>query len=284
MKFLKLLSKCSPKYLFIIWVLLYSPVLFSQQESKLPQTDFNRLYLDLNKATDDHKIFVEQIAPFIKEESVEFHIPKIVPGTYVINNFGRFISDLKAVDIVGNELNVQQLDTNRWKITNAMNLYKVTFWVEDTYHSNKKPVVFEPTGSCIERNKVFVLNNYCFFGYFLGYRDLPYELNVAKLPGFYGATSLTRSFTDELKDVYNAGSYFELHDNPILYTIPDTATVMVNNAKVLLSIYSPNNVIDASYMVSHTKELFEAQGKYLGGDLPTERYSILVYLFKGASK
>lgn len=284
MKLPGIVSNSFFRFLFTFWLLFHASVSVSQDASNLQQTEYNRLYLDLNKATDDHKIFVEQIAPFIKEETAEFHLPKFVPGTYTINNFGRFLSDLRAYDISGNELNVEQLDTNRWKINNAGKLYKVTYWVEDTYHSNKKPVVFEPTGSCIEKNKVFVINNYCFFGYFPGYKDLPYELNVTKLPGFFGATSMTRSFSDDSKDIFNAGSYFELHDNPILYSIPDTATVMVNNTRVLLSIYSPNKIVNASYMISHTKGLFEAQGKYLGGELPADRYSILVYLFKGSSK
>lgn len=246
--------------------------------------DKTSVLIDLTKATPDHKLFIEQYAPKIESETVEFHIPKIVPGTYTVNNFGRFISELKAVSISGTELNVNRIDTNRWSIENARELLKITFWVQDTYHSNSKPVVFEPTGLCIVKDKVFVLNNYCTTGYFLGYKDMPFELTVTKPQDFYGATSLNRLSTSESTDIYSAKNYFELHDNPIMYTVPDTASVMVNNTNVMLSIYSPGKQVTASYLIDHTRELFEAQGKYLGGTLPADKYTILLYMFTGASK
>lgn len=246
--------------------------------------DKTSVLIDLTKATPDHKLFVEQYAPKIESETVEFHIPKIVPGTYTINNFGRFISDFKAFTSEGNELAVTRLDTNRWSIDNSRELHKISFWVQDTYHSNSKPVVFEPTGLCIIKDKVFVLNNYCTSGYFQGYKDIPFELTITKPPQFYGATSLNRLSTSESTDIYSAKNYFELHDNPIMYTIPDTASVMVNNTNVMLSIYSPGKQVTASYLIDHTKELFEAQGKYLGGTLPADKYTILLYMFTGASK
>jgi predicted metalloprotease with PDZ domain len=254
---------------------------FTLQSNSQEQTNAS---IDLTKATGNHKVYVEVEAPKINEESVEYHFPKMVPGTYAIYNFGRFISDFTATDVSGNKLAVEKLDTNRWKIDGADKLVKVGYWVEDTYHSNSKPAVFEPVGSCIDSGKVFVLNNFCFVGYFNGYKELPFTLSVTKPLGFYGSTSLPLMETSESIDIYRAKNYFELHDNPILYCVPDTAGVMVNNAFVLISIYSPNNKVDASYLRSHTEKLFEAQGKYLGGTLPADRYSILLYMFSGSSK
>jgi predicted metalloprotease with PDZ domain len=274
------LVKTSNIFLILIVLVLFRGT-YSQDIEALDQT---MAFIDLNKATGDHKIYVEEIAPHINGQTVEFHFPKIVPGTYAIYNFGRFISDLKAYDKSGKLLDVERIDTNRWKINNAAELNKVGFWVEDTYHSNSKPAVFEPVGSCIDSGKVFVLNNFCFVGYFDGYKELPFTLSVTKPPGFYGATSLPVVSSNDDKDIYRAKNYFELHDNPILYAIPDTASVMVNNTKVLLAIYSPTSKVEAKYLISHTEKLFEAEGKYLGGTLPTDKYSILVYLYTGRSK
>ncbi|MCI0449467.1 MAG: peptidase M61, partial [Chlorobi bacterium] len=275
-------SKRTSIIIFAVFFLTKS--LFSQEIINLSPENRYFYSIDLNKATGDHRILVELTVPEMSEELVEFHFPKIVPGTYAIYNFGRFISDLKAFDSEGNLLAAEKLDTNRWKISSGGNLHKVSFWVSDTYHSNVKPAVFEPVGSCIDSGKVFVLNNYCLFGYFNGYKEIPFTISVTKPLGFYGTTSLPLVQTDENNDVYTAKNYFELHDNPILYTIPDTASAMVVNTKVMLSVYSPNKKVNASYLIKHTKELFEAQGKYLGGTLPAERYSILVYMYTGASK
>jgi predicted metalloprotease with PDZ domain len=241
-------------------------------------------YIDLNKATGDHKLYVEVMAPGISEETTEYHFPKMVPGTYAIYNFGRFISGFKAYDVNKNELKTEQLDTNIWKIYDAPKLSSVSYIVEDTYHSDNMPTVFEPVGACIDSGKVFVMNNYCFVGFFKGFQNTPFTLSVDKPRGFYGSTSLSLVNSSEKTDIYSAKNYFELHDNPILYCIPDTASVMINNTHVLLSIYSPGNKVDASYLREQTTQLFEAQGKYLGGTLPTDRYSILVYLYQGTSK
>lgn len=270
-------SKCPKALIFLIFNIILAAITLQAEAQTIAK-------IDLTKATGDHRIKVELIPPEMNSETVELHFPKIVPGTYVVNNFGRFISDVRSFDENGSLLAVERLDTNRWLLLNAGKIKKVTYWVEDTYHSDKTPAVFEPVGLCIDSAKVFVLNNFCYVGYFDGFKDLPFELNVTKPLGFYGATSLNLISTDEHSDRYSAENYFELHDNPIMYSVPDTATVMVNNTRVLLSGYSAKNKNISSYLISHTRELFEAQGKYLGGKLPADRYSILMYMFEGTSK
>ncbi len=271
----------NPLIIFAIFISLSGNYLYSQDNNNTPDISSNSrtiALIDLTKATGEHKLKVEVEPPQIKSSTIKYFMPKIVPGTYTINNFGRFVTEMKAFDHNGNELSVNRLDTNTWEISNADNLKNISYWVEDTYHSESKPVVFEPTGLCIDSGKVFMLNNFCLVGYFDGFKDMPYTLSITKPQGFYGATSMPLGETLNDKDYYYPKNYFDLHDNPMMYTIPDTASVMVNNTKILLSIYSPNKKVNAPYLVEHTRELFEAQGKYLGGELPTEKYSILVYL------
>ena len=236
------------------------------------------VFIDLTKATGDHKVRVEVRPPAIVSSVIKYYMPKIVPGTYTINNFGRFISDFKAIGKDGSELIVNRLDTSTWEINNAQALDKIVYTAEDTYNSTSLPVVFEPSGTCIDPGKVFMLNSFTMIGYFEGFRDMPFDLNITKPSGFYGATSMPLLSTSENTDTYNPGNYFQLHDNPIMYSIPDTASVMVQKTKVLLSIYSPNKKVNAQYMIEKAATLFEAQGKYLGGELPTDRYTVLIYL------
>jgi predicted metalloprotease with PDZ domain len=267
--------------ILVVFCLSFTFKSYSQIESETPGKTLARF--DLTKATSDHRLQVEVEPPRITSQTVRYYMPKIVPGTYTINNFGRFVHDMKAYDVTGGELNVTRIDTNSWEISDAQILKRITYWVEDTYHSASKPVVFEPTGTCIDSAKVFMLNNFTLVGYFEGFKDMPYTISITKPEGFYGATSMPLESSAGNIDVYKPENYFELHDNPIMYTIPDTASVMVNNTQILLSLYSPNKKVNASYLIEHTKELFEAQGEYLGGDLPANKYSILVYLFEGSS-
>ena len=42
--------------------------------------------------------------PNIQKDSAEFHLPKIVPGTYRISDFGKFVHTFDAFDHLGNPL------------------------------------------------------------------------------------------------------------------------------------------------------------------------------------
>ena len=239
------------------------------------------VYVDLTNASGNHSMKIEVEPPIIKSETIRYYMPKIVPGTYSINNYGRFISDLKAYDAEGNELKVNREDTCVWLIESADKLKKITYFVKDTYHNQEPPILFEPTGLCIDSAKVFVLNNYCYTGYFDGYKDHPYTVTVTKPQGFYGSTTLPLVSTEFKTDIYRANNYFQLHDNPMMYCLPDTSSIMVNNARIMISVFSPNGKVTSEYLKAKTRELFEAQVKYLGGSLPTDKYTILVYLSEG---
>jgi len=88
--------------------------------------------IDLNNVVDD-KVNVVVDPQKIKENTVVYQIPAIVPGTYAISDYGKFISDFNAYDYNGNEMAVVKVDTNSWKIDNATKMDKISYWVEDTF-------------------------------------------------------------------------------------------------------------------------------------------------------
>ena len=88
--------------------------------------------IDLNNVKDD-KVMVTISAPTITSDEIVYHLPKIIPGTYSEDDYGKFIDNLKAVDKEGKSVEVNKLDINSWTIKNAKNLSKITYWVNDTY-------------------------------------------------------------------------------------------------------------------------------------------------------
>ena len=56
--------------------------------------------VDLTEVKDD-KLFVELKTPQISKDEIVFYLPKIIPGTYAIADYGRYVSDLKAFDKKG---------------------------------------------------------------------------------------------------------------------------------------------------------------------------------------
>ena len=70
----------------------------------------------MNKVTDD-RLRVTLDAPDmskVKACKLKYFIPKIVPGTYALYDFGKFVYDFKALDKNGKELKVKQEDKNTW--------------------------------------------------------------------------------------------------------------------------------------------------------------------------
>jgi len=144
--------------------------------------------IDLKNVVKDRVKVVIHL-PETNLDSIEFRIPKIVPGTYKVYDFGRFIHDFKAFDTGGNMLEVNQITPNRRLIKNAQNLKKVTYWVEDTYDTEQPNIVFEPAGTNIEEGKNFIINHYGFVGYLQGFKDLPYTVQFDYPKGLFGASA-----------------------------------------------------------------------------------------------
>lgn len=234
--------------------------------------------VDLTACKDD-KLTVELIVPEIKTKEIIYRIPKMVPGTYEIYNFGRFLSDFKALDIGGNELTAERLDKNSWKISDADKLQKITYKVEDSWDSSEKEsFVFEPAGSNFEENKNFVLNTHCLFGYIDGMIRVPYQVNIKHPATFYGACSLTDVSYSNNIDTYRVSDYMQLQDAPMMYCIPDTTVLNIGGATILISVYSPNKATTSKFIAENIKEILIAQEAYLGGTLPIKKYAYLIYL------
>lgn len=259
------------KYILFLFLFLSSE-LFSQ-----PVQDENyRFFVDLNNA-DYNQLEVELITPVINSEKAEYKFPAMVPGTYKVYNFGRFVSNLKAFDASGNELPVENKDINTWEISGADKMYKITYRVRETFGDTSGESVFEPVGTCIEKDSVFVFNNHGFFGYLNGYLENDYIISFKKPEGFYGSTSLDPVSRDDKEEIFTAEDYQYLVDNPVMFNVPDTVHINFDEIKVLVSVYSPGKGLKASDLSDKLRELLIAIRNYLGGKLPADKYSFLYF-------
>lgn len=250
--------------------------------SAFSQNDAYHFYIDLNKINND-LLQVSLKTPTINKDKIIYNIPKIVPGTYEIYDFGQYTMDFEAFDKEGKSLSVNQLDENRWEISNAQTLDKVSYWVEDTWDAEVKQFVFEPGGTNIEENENIVLNNHGFFGYFDGMKNKKYELNITRPADFYGSTGLTTGITNGNTDQFTTENYMDLVDAPIMYNKPDTVFIKVGGADILISVYSKNKAATAKELSQDIRAILEAQKEYLGGKLPIKKYAFIIYLYEGQS-
>lgn len=232
--------------------------------------------VDLNHVVND-RVQVTLSVPRVNDKTVHFHLPKIIPGTYAEYDFGRLVHDFQAMDESGNVLPVSHPDVNSWTIKRAGKLKTITYWVDDTYDLTEGKAVAGMSGTNIEEGKHFLLNGHGFFGYFDGYYHLPVQIDVIRPASFYGSSAYSHVAISGNRDRYRAPNYAYVVDMPIMYCQPDTATVQIGQTDVLISVYSPNGLVDASFLKQAYGQLLESQAAYLGGRLPVERYAFLMY-------
>lgn len=241
-----------------------------------------KVAIDLNQVKED-KVMVTITPPSFTSPEVVFHIPKTVPGTYSSDNYGKLIDDLKALDKTGNELTVTKTDDNSWKISNAKTLAKVTYWVNDTYDTETgrgfgKDEIFSPAGTNIDEGKNFMLNNHGFIGYFNDKLEIPYNVTITHPATLFGSTSLVDLNKSDTVDHFVTKRYFELVDNPIMYSKPDYVTFTVDGMEILFSVYSPNGEHTAQSLLADLEKTMRAQKAFLGPINNNKKYTVLLYL------
>ena len=173
--------------------------------------------LDLRKVENDQlSVKVDPLTSF--EGEVIFYLPKIIPGTYEISDFGRFVSNLVAYDYNDKKLYVEQLTTNSWRIPNGKKLNSLIYNVDDSFDGNIGSDIYPMGGTKIERDSVFLLNLHGFIGYFEGGKEWPYQLQIESPAYLKPYTAMEVQLNSPTKDIFNAKRYFNVIDEPILYT------------------------------------------------------------------
>ncbi|HYD90716.1 MAG TPA: peptidase M61, partial [Flavobacterium sp.] len=236
--------------------------------------------IDLKDVKDD-KVMVTVTPPALDTETTTFFIPKIVPGTYSDDNYGKYIEGFKAFDKKGKELTVAKADDNSWRIENAKKLAKVSYLVNDTYDIETTHEIFSPSGTNIKANENFVLNTHGFVGYFDGKGEMPYKVTISHPATLWGATSMVDTDASAETDVFMSPRYADLVDHPIMYSKPDYTTFRVDDMDILISVYSPTGALTAKDITPEMETMMRAQKKFLGPINSTKKYAILLYLTTG---
>ncbi len=257
----------------ILRTLLFSAVvLLVIADALSAQQNPVKVLLDLKGCKND-QVHVSVFSPEMKGERFRYIMPRSVPGTYSKDDYGRFVVNPKAYDRSGAELAVRR---DSGDILIDAKVARLEYWVNDTWDDPEAVNVFQPTGSNIQKDTNFAINTHAFIGYYEGYEMLPYEVQVLKPKGFYGATSLDRLELNDTTDILSAKSYPHLVDNPVMYCVPDTFSFMQNNMNVMIAVYSPNKKVLASQVAEDLLPLSGALGSFFG-IMPVTRYTFIFY-------
>lgn len=252
----------------------------STQRSVITESaSFNNKYsLDLTNFEND-QLRVKVDVSYLGKDTVVFCFPKIVPGIYGAMDFGQYIQDLQATDINGNSLKTVKTDINCWQILDAKKLTRIEYEVDDTWEEfnfEMEPGFYKSAASTFQE-EAFIINPNCLFGYFKGFENTTIDLYIKRPQGFYGATSLNKTINEGNTDHFKTKNYHELVDNPIMYSLPDTTLIKLPNIDVEIACYSTSQEKISSEIAQYIQPLLEKQTEYLGGKLPVNKYTFILY-------
>ncbi|MBU1100909.1 MAG: hypothetical protein KKA84_10955 [Bacteroidetes bacterium] len=249
---------------YLLFLLLISYVHFAQTPTVITYD------VDLTNYLDD--LFHVTVYPVsLSAENNMYHFPANVPGTYGRENFGRFVHDLKALDVNGNEILTEKVSDNSWLLNEPEKIFKLTYNVEDTYDSEVDGGNVMPmSGTGIDSNYV-VLNTHGVAGYFEGQQFEPLQIKVE----YKSEWTLGTSLEEGSNGYFIADNYNELVDNPILIGELTHSTFMVNQVEVNIYVYSTNEGINAAKLAEVSNDVLQASEEFIGYS-PVAKYSFLM--------
>lgn len=264
------------RHTFILSAFIFATFSLGAQFQPAQSFDTYNVFINLSEPS-EMGLQIEVVPPLnsLEGDSVVYEMARVIPGTYSVSDFGQFVHNPKAFDHNGKALDLVQLGVNRWYIEDGGELYKLSYTVSETF-SNEDADIFEPSGTTF-RDSVSLLNLFAMVGYMQNYGHHPYRLTVQKPREFYGAGNLVAEIRSVDRDVFHADDYFFLHDNPILYARPDTASVVVDDTRIHLAVYSGAGFNSAEDILPDITDLFQATSDYFDGSLPVDDYYILLF-------
>ena len=234
-------------------------------------------YIDLNMVENDQLVVSLDPGPFPKGE-VTFYMPSVIPGTYEYTDFGRFVSNLQAFDKNDQPLEVVKEGENSWKIAEGKRLDRITYLVDDTFDSEQGTKIYPMGGTKIEKDEVFLLNLHGFVGYFKGGKEWSYRVTIDSPADLVPFSSMEQISHTPTKDIFLAGRYFNIIDDPIMYTKDDSISFSLEDIEVSLAVHSPTGVHKAEDFKETLVAMMEAQKRFLGDANNTKSYDILLML------
>ena len=193
--------------------------------------------VDLNEVEND-RVYVHLHCPGLNQDTVIFHFPKTIPGTYKELDYGEMIQSIEPKDHEGNLLPYEKIGKNIFQITQARDLTMIHYWIDDTWdHPKTMRRIWAMGGTNIEEGENFVINASGWFGFFDSLELVPIQVSLVQPEGMRSFSALPMETEFENTVVFNARDYHHLIDCPIMISEPDTATFMVANTKVFIETH-----------------------------------------------
>ena len=246
-------------------ILLLSLNLFAQNNTHVYE-------VDLTKNNDAFNVTLS-VTGLSNQDSI-YSFVSYAPGVHQPLDFGRFIKLFKAYDANGNELIVNKISINDFKILEPIKVSKIVYEIDDSFDMNTEYHPIYPMSGTGINDDYIVINPHGVFGYFRNLKNNPIKL-LLKLNG---TPKIGTALDLETDGYYHIKSFYELTDSPILIGENlSYASTTVDEIKVEAYVYSPSGEITGQMVLEQASDILNAAKNYIGYS-PVDRYTFLMYL------
>ena len=244
-------------------------VIFLSQSSILIAQ--HKYYIDLNDIADD-QFKVTLIPDGLGADNSIYQFASIAPGTYQLMDIGRFVRSFKALDSEGNELDVKQISTNQWQLSEPAKTVKIQYSIAETWDTPVDDhVVYNMSGTSLEEDHAFI-NHHCVVGYFHGMQSEELWIKLDHPEEWITGTPLTKNS----EGYYTAPTYDFIVDSPLITGRLTSASIDVEGTQVDVFTYSKTDMIKSEDILMDLEDILFAASKFTKG-LPVKRYVFLYH-------
>jgi predicted metalloprotease with PDZ domain len=237
-----------------------------------PQITFD---IDVTNPTDD-LFHVSVATKNLSAENNIYNFASTAPGTYSILDFGRFVKSFKAFDKNGDEIPVEQISTNKWRIADPGRLSLLRYDIEDSFDAHVSENRVAPmSGSGIDSNYA-AFNTFGVLGYFQGLQSTPVRMKVHARSDWVTGTALDV----DNEGYYTAETFDRLADSPVLTGKLSFARTKVNDINVDVYVYAVDTALSAQKVLTLANDVLQSAGGFIGYS-PVPYYKFLFVLLDG---
>ena len=232
--------------------------------------------VDLKKIVNDRYQVRLECSQFARDTLI-YHFPWIIPGTYMEANYGKFIHELKVFDEAGQTLHFTRKGKNTYVIAPATHIQTIQYWVSASWETPRLRTIWPMAGTGILPGRVFAINAGGVFGYFEGFEKTAVAMQFEYPEALYAMTVLDQTPGGPGVTSIAARDYNELIDSPILFAYPDTAFFKIKNMDVLVGYsHETDDTRRALELSEALQPSMTAIAGYLDS-LPGEDYAFLIH-------
>jgi len=243
----------------LVLLLLTSIHVSAQQETPIfsytvsfPETNTKSYHVELNTSG-------------WNQNSIQFKMPRWMPGYYQIMDYGKNVNNILAADTNGKEIPISKIDDSTWEVNGVKNKsFKITYDI-------KTKLKFVAT-SYVDENHGYLIGWNSFL-YVDGFLNLPVHVKILKDTNWNKiATGL--ELVDGTTNEFIASDFDILYDSPILTgNLEELQSFKINGVEHHFIGYKMGD-FDKKEFINNLKSIVQSAVNIIG-DIPYKKYTFI---------